>query len=144
MIEIEPARESDFDSVSTLLAASQLPLAGLRECFGDALVARDNGRIVGSAALEVYHGGVLLRSVVVDPTVRGRGLGIGLTRAALALARARGASAAFLLTTTAGDFFPRFGFTRISRDDVPRDVRGSIEFTSACPSTALVMRADLK
>ena len=34
-------------------------------------------------------------------------------------------------------------FTRITRDDVPADVRQSVEFTTACPASALVMRRAL-
>ena len=49
------------------------------------------------------------------------------------LARSLGAEAAYLLTTTAGDFFPRFGFARVERADVPDDVKQSIEFTVRLP-----------
>ena len=49
-------------------------------------------------------------------------------------------SALYLLTTTAAGFFPKFGFERIDRCDVPRSVQMSVEFTSACPSSATVMR----
>ena len=48
--------------------------------------------------------------------------------------------AVYLLTTTADGFFPRFGFSRITRDDVPDSVKGSVEFRSACPASAVVMR----
>ena len=37
-------------------------------------------------------------------------------------------------------FFLRFGFERITLDDVPESVRQSIEFQSACPASAIVMR----
>ena len=57
----------------------------------------------------------------------------------LVLARERGVSAIFLLTTTAEDFFPRFGFERVSRAAVPESVRASVEFQSACPASAVVM-----
>ena len=111
--------------------------------LGTALVARVGSRTIGSVALEVYPSGVLLRSVAVDSAWRGRGIGHQLTSAGLDLARSLGAEAAYLLTTTAGDFFPRFGFARVERADVPDDVKESIEFRSACPSSALVMRAAL-
>jgi hypothetical protein len=45
-----------------------------------------------------------------------------------------------LLTTTASQFFVRyFAFRPVARDAVPEAVRQSIEFTSACPSTAQAM-----
>ena len=98
---------------------------------------------MGSAALEEYPSGVLLRSVVVDENMRGERLGELLTREALDLASRHGHRTAYLLTTTAAKFFPRFGFAPVDRAEVPEDVRASIEFTSACPSTAIVMRANL-
>ena len=107
------------------------------------MVARLDGRVVGAAALEEYDGGVLLRSVVVAEEFRNGGVGQQLTAAALEAAMRRGHRAAYLLTTTAGDFFSRFGFVAIDRADVPADVKQSIEFTSACPETALVMRSEL-
>jgi amino-acid N-acetyltransferase len=66
-----------------------------------------------------------------------------LTEAALDLARNRGVDTAFLLTTTAATFFPKLGFERISRADVPESVQASVEFQSACPDSAVVMRKRL-
>src|SRR4029453_9466128 len=40
-------------------------------------------------------------------------------------------------------FFTRFGFEQISRSDVPAKVQASIEFQSACPALAIVMRKRL-
>jgi N-acetylglutamate synthase-like GNAT family acetyltransferase len=48
--------------------------------------------------------------------------------------------AVYLLTTTAESYFPRFGFVTVPRAAVPEGVRTSIEFRSACPSTATAMR----
>ncbi len=79
----------------------------------------------------------------MDPVHQGRGIGIALTDAALNLAQARGVGDVFLLTTTAERFFPRFGFERITREEVPPSVRASIEFASACPESAVVMRKRL-
>jgi amino-acid N-acetyltransferase len=66
-----------------------------------------------------------------------------LSEAALALARERGSRIAFLLTTTAERFFPKLGFEPIVRDEVPASVQASIEFQSACPASAVVMRKRL-
>jgi amino-acid N-acetyltransferase len=142
-VNVERATPHDLAAIEALLTANQLPTAGLRESLGTALVARVGSRTIGSVALEVYPSGVLLRSVAVDSAWRGRGIGHQLTGAALDLARSLGARAAYLLTTTAGEFFPRFGFSRVERADIPDDLKESIEFRSACPSSALVMRAAL-
>jgi amino-acid N-acetyltransferase len=139
-IEINRARRNDQADVFRIIEQNHLPLAGLEEHFDTALVARHDGRIVGTAALEIYRDGTLLRSVAVAPDVQRKGIGHQLTDAALALAQELGAPAVYLLTTTAEYFFPRFGFERIKRTDVPADVQTSVEFTSACCESAVVMQ----
>jgi amino-acid N-acetyltransferase len=140
---IEAATAGDLPQVHTLLGRHHLPLDGVDDHLATMIVARDGARVVGTAALELYTDGALLRSVAVDPSQQGRHLGHELTEAALRLARAHGAAAVFLLTTTAERFFPRFGFAPIPRDAVPASVQASIEFTSACPASAIVMRKGL-
>lgn len=135
---IGPLGEDEMDAVYSLLRAVSLPVQGL-DAHGDTiLVARRGEDVVGSVALEVYEDGALLRSLAVAESERGRGLGIELTQAAIALARARGVPVVVLLTETAAEFFPRFGFETVSRADVPAGVRGSVEFTTVCPDTAVV------
>lgn len=140
---IEAATARDLPDVHELLTRHRLPLDGVDDHVQTMLVARENSQIVGSAALEVYADGALLRSVAVDARQQGRHVGHQLTEAALQLARAHGARAVFLLTTTAEKFFPRFGFEQIAREDVPPSVQASVEFTSACPTSAIVMRKRL-
>jgi amino-acid N-acetyltransferase len=137
---ITRATPADADAILELLAARDLPTDGLRQHLTNAVVARRDHRVVGSAALEVYADGALLRSVAVASDQAGHGLGADLTNAALDLADELGITTVYLLTTTAERYFPRFGFERISRSDVPASVQTSVEFTSACPSTAIVMR----
>lgn len=144
MIDIRRAKPDDLPAIEDLLIRCGLPADGLAAHVGTALVARAEGIVVGSAALEVYPDGALLRSVAVEEAHRGTGLGQHLTDAALALAREHNADAVYLLTETASDFFGRFyGFQSVERADVPAGVRTSVEFTTACPDSALAMRAAL-
>jgi amino-acid N-acetyltransferase len=140
---IGPAAREDLPGILSLLEERGLPEDGLEDHLGTALVAREGGRVVGSAALELHRSGALLRSVAVEADRRGQGLGQRLAREALALARERGAERAYLLTETADGFFPRFGFRPIGRAEVPEDVRGFVEFVSACPESARAMAAEL-
>ena len=137
---IEAATPADLPAVHALLDRHRLPLDGVDDHVDSMVLAREGARVVGAAALEVYADGALLRSVAVDPTVQGSGVGQQLTEAALRMAQTRGVDAVFLLTTTAERFFPRFGFERIDRGDVPASVQQSVEFRSACPASAIVMR----
>lgn len=141
--DIQRARPEDTDDLLRLLEQNHLPTDGLHEHLATALVARQSGLIVGSAALEMYPDGALLRSVAVAPDRRRQGLGHELTDAAIRLAHELRAPAIYLLTTTAERFFPKFGFEPIARADVPASVQTSVEFTSACPSSATVMRKPL-
>jgi len=142
-ITIEAAHPSDLPAVLALLERSGLPQEGLADHLATTLVARSGDAVVGSAALEGYGGAALLRSVAVDSALRGQGLGQRLTRAALDLARQRGVATVYLLTETAGDFFPRFGFQLTERAAVEPAVQQSVEFTSACPASAQVLVASL-
>jgi amino-acid N-acetyltransferase len=142
-IQVEPAEPADTGEILALLDRTHLPKDGLLEHLASTFVARRDGRIVGSAALEVYPDGALLRSVAVDPEVQGAGLGHRLVDVAIAHARDLGVPTLFLLTLTAERFFPRFGFARIERAEVPPGVQTSIEFRSACPASAVVMRRPL-
>jgi len=139
-VVVERATMHDVDDVKRLLAVNRLPLDGLIDHMHTAFVARQDGRVVGSAALEVYADGALLRSVAVASPSRGEGLGHVLTEVAIRYAADHSLPALYLLTTTAERFFAKLGFERIGREDVPASVQASIEFTSACPASAIVMR----
>src|SRR5438046_2678637 len=133
-ITIRPARAEDANAIFALLEENHLPLEGLSDHLGTTIVASLDHRIVGSVALERYEDGALLRSVEVSKTQQGNGLGRRLTEGAIALAGRMALPAVFLLTTTAEGYFPKFGFKRIDRAEVPLSVQRSVEFTSACPS----------
>jgi amino-acid N-acetyltransferase len=140
---IEAARSGDLPAILSLLERGGLPAAGLDQHLEAAVVAREGTRVLGCAAVELYGDAGLLRSVAVDPASRGLGLGIRLTEAALTLARSRGVRTVYLLTETATQFFPRFGFRPISREEVAAAVRRSVEFTEVCAVTAQAMVAEL-
>ena len=140
---IGKATRDDATAILDLLVRNNLPVDGLLDHLETALVARHGDRIVGSAVLEVYRDGALLRSVAVDAGLRGAGIGQELTRSALALADTLGLPAVYLLTTTAESFFPKFEFRRIDRSQVPASVQESVEFRSACPASAVVMRREM-
>lgn len=140
---IEHANPSDLPEVHTLLQRSQLTLEGLDQHVETMIVARDTSHVVGTAALELYADGALLRSVAVDSAVQGQRVGRRLTEAALQMAQQHGAHTVFLLTTTAETFFPKFGFEPVARADVPASVQASVEFRFACPASAVVMRKRL-
>lgn len=143
-VSIERANVDDLSAILELLARTDLPQEGLSDHLATTLVARADQTVIGSAALEPYGPAALLRSVAVDQAFRGQGLGQRLTQAALALAQQQGITHVYLLTETAAEFFPRFGFRPIARAQVPPAVQRSVEFTSVCPVSALAMELHLE
>ena len=142
-IVIESAAPGDVEPVLALLRHAQLPDDGVRELVPTLLVARVDGRVAGCAALEVYGRAALLRSVAVDPSLRGKGVGRQLTDAAIAMARRRDVRALYLLTETAATFFQGFGFTFVDRSGVPAALLASPEFAFLCPASAVAMARTL-
>ncbi len=135
---VREATPADLAATTDLVAAAGLPLAGLADA-ALVLVAEDAGTIVGTVALERHGTGTdtafLLRSDAVAPAWRGRGVGAGLTAAALDRVDTAGAPVA-LLTETAAEYFPRFGFAPVDRDRLPAALATSAELRGACPASA--------
>lgn len=138
-VEIRRPTENDLPAIERLLADSSLPLDGVREALPSFVLAEVGDGVVGVAGLEVCCDNALLRSVAVADDWRSRGLGRALVTRVISDAEARGIRALYLLTTTAEQYFPSFGFRTIERNEVPDDIRASAEFQSACPASATVM-----
>jgi arsenite methyltransferase len=139
-LEIRQARPADRERVFALLDEAGLPRTGVPDDLAHFAVAElDSGLVIAASGLEVYGNSGLLRSTVVDPSWRGSGVGRLVVDAVLEDARRAGIEDLYLLTTTAINYFPKFGFRCVERDDVPEPVCGSPEFRGACPETATVM-----
>ena len=146
-LEIRSATVNDLHAVVSLLRARDLPVDGfadlLRADPDRVLLAELNDMVVGSAALDVHGEHALLRSVAVARDLSALGVGTRLVNDLLALARSNGITSLYLLTTTASQWFPKFGFTVTDRAAVPAAIASTVEFTSACPSSAVVMACNL-
>jgi amino-acid N-acetyltransferase len=143
-VALRPAAADDDAAVRTLAARAELPIEGLTDQFPGAYVVAHRGdTLVGAAGLEVHGDTGVLRSVVVAPSERGTGLGVALTADRITAARTHGLAAVYLLTTTAADFYDRFGFRPFPRADVPAAIARSPEFASICPSSAACRRLAL-
>lgn len=148
---LRTATAADRPAVERLLAHVGLPIVGVGDLFAthadDFVVADDphaTGEIVAVAGLEVCCDDALLRSVAVRPDWRVHGLGHALVSLVVCRAEERGLRALYLLTTTAEHYFPRFGFRRVERTDVPAEIAATVEFTRACPASAVAMAKSLR
>jgi N-acetylglutamate synthase-like GNAT family acetyltransferase len=133
-LRARPAKISDAEAIYRLIAhyAEQgllLPRAEeeIRRSIGHFLVLHEKGNVVSCVALESYGADLAeIRSLAVDPQIRGRGVGSKLISFALAEARRRGIARVFAVTH-APDFFLRQGFEATRRqslaEKIERDCR---------------------
>jgi amino-acid N-acetyltransferase len=136
---IRLATPHDWQCLIDLLATADLPLAGAEAHLSDFFLAFRDDVLIGSAGLERYGDTALLRSVAVAVPERGHGVGQALVQQVLAYATSLGVRQMILLTTTAADFFLRFGFQPISRAEFPIAAQASVEFREACAISATAM-----
>jgi amino-acid N-acetyltransferase len=147
---IRPATPDDLGAVTALLASGNLAPNGIEAQFGAQFaVAIDPtcDAVIGAAGVERYIDGTgsygLLRSAVVHDQWRGHGIGAALTHDRLAWAGNAGVSAVYLLTETAAEYWPRFGFQRTERTGAPAAIMASHEWRQGCPASAVAMRLTL-
>ncbi len=138
-VNLSPLEPADVSSVFGLLDAANLPTVGVQENPSAFVVARVGDEIVGCCGVEIHGSHGLLRSLVVGPRHRGNGIARTLVEHVLSLPQHAGITGIYLLTTTARDFFPRFGFEVLPRGEAPEGIRASWEFRTGCPDTAVFM-----
>lgn len=133
-----------FEAFRALLKSSSLPADDL-DFNRDLLVGYYEGnQLVGTGGLEVYNPYALLRSLSVKMDIRGKAVGSTITEFLLNEAKKRNLKGVYLLTETAPGFFMKKGFTEISREAVPPEVKNSQEFASLCSASATVMALHLQ
>lgn len=138
--KIEAARRSDLAGIRWLLEFERLPTDDLTEqSLESFLVCRDDKGVIGAVGIELFGSIALLRSLVVADSFRRDGLGGRLAAAAEALAKRLGARSIYLLTTSAERFFSNRGYRTLPRTEAPPEIQGTTQFSSLCPSTAVLM-----
>ncbi len=142
------ARASDSSAIFALISeyAAQgflLPRAEeeIRQNISHFLVHEEKKRVLSCVALEGYGADLAeIRSLAVQPEMRGRGAGAKLLEFALEEARRRGIARVFAVTH-APDFFMRQGFALTSRhaltEKIERDCQTCTKRRS-CQLTAVV------
>ena len=139
---IRPAQIIDQKIICTLLSDFKLPQDGLYKTKLWVLQL-SNGVVAGVAGLELYGKQGLLRSVAIIKNMQNQGFGSILTSFVVEEAKKVGVTDLFLLTTTAPEFFEKLGFKGENRENIVGGIKDSVEFKSACPETAVLMRLSL-
>lgn len=138
------ATADELPQMRALLAHSGLPTADLTpRHLSHFLVCRSGGELAGMIGIEPFGDVGLLRSLCVVPRFRGQGLAGRLWSHAREHAAACGLAQLYLLTDTSEAIFARWGFRSIERAAAPAAVLSTPQLASLCPSSALLMVADL-
>lgn len=140
---IRSAREGDFLQIVAILQEVGLMTDGLTPGMPDFYVADIGGTIVGCAALESDGSTGLLRSVGVLSTAQGAGIGRRLVEAVHERVMDLGLESVYLLTTTADEYFSRFGYESWEEENLPSVVTGSAEYVTCSASGATTMRKEI-
>lgn len=133
------ATPDDLPEVQALLRENGLPSEDAEEHLEHFIVAKEGGVLVATAGVELLGSDGLLRSVCVARNSRNRGIAGELCRRIEASAHHAGVSRLYLLTTTAEEYFKRRGYRVCSREILPAGVKGTAEFRSLCPASAVSM-----
>ncbi len=139
-------RQADAETLSyveRLLTHNDLPASDITskpDCF---YVGYVEGSPVGIGGLELYDTTGLLRSVVVEQSVRGNSYGGAICDALEARARGDGVETLYLLTTTVPTFFADRNYVEIERDAAPASIQETTEFSDLCPESATCMKKSL-
>jgi arsenate reductase len=128
---------ADDAGLIAALKGEDLPVDDLGEANRTFYVYRSlSGAVLGYGGYELYGTDVFLRSVVV--TERGRGIGRNLIPLLLYRAYRKGARTAWLLTTSAADFFDKIKFQRRDRAEAPAAILATRQAQSLCPASAVL------
>jgi amino-acid N-acetyltransferase len=134
-----PATGESRPTAISLLQENGLPVSDLddhKHLF--TLLLKEE--IVGTGGLEIFKDCTLVRSISVKKKYRGIGLGKLIINELEKICADRNITQLYLFTTTAKSFFDKAGYIVVAREDAPLPIKKSSEFSTVCPSSAVVMK----
>lgn len=125
--------------LTSFLKENDLPTADLATSKPTFIVAMIKERLIGSIAVEHFKKEGLLRSLAVDTQYRNKGLGNQLFQKLLTFSAQLGIENLHLLTTTAEKYFLSKGFVLTNREEAPKAIKNTEEFSAICPASSAYM-----
>lgn len=142
-ITYRKAEKTDLEAVCQFLQNFQLPVAGVDEQFENFFLLFDSSVLIGCAGLEFYGNYGLIRSVAIETSYQGKKYGNLIVNILETYAKDKNINELYLLTETAENFFTKLGYEKVERILVPPEIQNSLEYSSACKESAIVMKKDL-
>ncbi len=144
MMNFRKATNSDLTSIQLILNSEGLPHEDCQGHLDNFLVLEEENTIIGVGGIELYGKFALIRSIAVLKEYRGKGIGLSIFSSIKQYAIDNGVTEMYLLTETAEDYFKKLSFSTISRDLTPEPIKQTKQFSSLCPSSAVVMQCILQ
>lgn len=144
-MQIQPCTTADTAQLCSLLETASLPTEDIqitkRKLFWKVIV---QGNLIATIGLELVTPSIgLLRSLCVKNEYRGHGYAQELVKRVESEAHTLKIEQLFLLTTTAKAYFLKYDYVEVKRDIVPEEIKQSSQFSSLCPSSAIIMKKDI-
>ena len=131
--------EGERDAIIALLRKLNLPTSDINDDI-QLYLLQDGEKTIGTAGLKIFEDCALLRSVSVATEQQGKGYGKIINEQIEMYAKESGIKCLYLITTSAKAFFDQLGYGIIERNVAPEPVKQTTEFSSLCPSSAVVMK----
>jgi amino-acid N-acetyltransferase len=128
--------------IKELLIENNLPVSDLNDRI-TFFVEKNDNEIIAAGGIEDAGTDAIIRSIAVAENYKGKGYGAQITRQLLNYAKTKNKKDIYLLTTTADNYFPRFGFKEVKRQDLPAALKSSSQYKDVCPSSAVIMKLKL-
>ena len=141
-MNIAPLTQNNFSKALELLKKNNLPTEDITELTNLFIIAENND-VIATIGIEFYKQHALLRSLAVEEAYRKKGIAQELINYIEDYAQRNGAEDLVLLTTSAEKYFQKRFYETIDRNSVPEEIKNSAEFSSVCPSSAVVMKKNL-
>lgn len=134
----------NLNELSSLLLECSLPICDIKLGKDNIFFGSYENDVLRSCiGLELFDSTALLRSLAVSPKRRGLGLGRFLVKYVEEYCRSKHMHSIFLMTTTASTYFVSLGYHQVARDCVPGSIKGSSQYSSVCPKSAIIMSTRL-
>lgn len=127
-VSISKATIDDIEPLSKLLRKENLPPDDIEKWIDYFLVLKNDNITIGGVGLEVWGKIGLFRSFVIAGEYRAKGFGKELYDAIMHEAKKMKLESVVLLAKGAVGFFEKNGFKFIAREEIPSEVKNSVQF----------------
>lgn len=142
-ITLRQARADDIPRIVELITSAELPPLFIAENLDGFVVVERAEGVVACGGLELFGRCGVIRSVVVDPELRGSGVGRTVWERLEQDARGAALTDLYLFTGDAHDFWSRLGFVDVTFDEWKAEARMNWQYQFLSQNQDLFPREQL-